>query len=109
MSDEKTMQEDVLNKGALVAAMIDEFGAGEKGDFASKAAADRIVRGVFAMMAKALSEGKVVRIQDFGSFETYKAEARTGRNPQNGEAIEIPAATRVRFSASKALKAAVNG
>lgn len=109
MSDEKTMQEDVLNKGTLVAAMIEEFGAGEKGDFASKAAADRIVRGVFAMISKALSEGKDVRIQDFGSFETYKAEARNGRNPQTGEVIEIPASTRVRFSAAKALKSAVNG
>ena len=43
----------------------------------------------------------------FGSFETKKRAARTGRNPRTGETIEIPATYGVRISAGSLLKKAV--
>lgn len=107
MSDEtKNIEsENVLNQGAMVDILMSRLGD----DFPSKAAATRIVKGVFGLMAESLADGKPVRMQGFGSFETYEAAPRTGRNPQTNEPIEIPGATRVRFSAAKALKSAVNG
>lgn len=100
----QAQEQNLLNKGIMVERMLERYGA----DFASKAAADRIVRGVFSMMAEHLAAGGTVRIQDFGTFETVEASARKGRNPQTKEDIEIPACTRVKFRAAAALKAAAN-
>lgn len=108
MSDQSNGTQGVLNKGMMVDRLLEEFGYGGKGDFASKAAADRIVRGVFSMMSEHLASGGSVRIQDFGTFETVAASARKGRNPKTKEDIEIPACTRVKFRAATALKAAAN-
>jgi DNA-binding protein HU-beta len=44
----------------------------------------------------------------FGTFGTSKRKARTGRNPQTGEAIKIKAKTAVRFKAGKHLDKKVN-
>ncbi len=44
----------------------------------------------------------------FGSFTTSQRAARTGRNPQTGDTMQIPAATVARFKAGKKLKDAVN-
>jgi DNA-binding protein HU-beta len=45
----------------------------------------------------------------FRSFSTGARAARTGRNPQTGETIQIAAAKTVKFTAGKAFKDAVNG
>jgi len=44
----------------------------------------------------------------FGTFKVSERSARTGRNPQTGEEIKIPAAKVPAFKAGKALKDAVN-
>ncbi|MBR6914833.1 MAG: HU family DNA-binding protein, partial [Clostridia bacterium] len=44
----------------------------------------------------------------FGTFGTKKRAARTGRNPQTGAAIKVPASKVVSFAPSSALKAKVN-
>ena len=55
-----------------------------------------------------LSEGDKVSLPGIGQFEVAERAARQGRNPQTGEAIEIPASKAVKFKAGKALKDAVN-
>ena len=106
MSDNQNpVAENVLNKGAMVETMLERY----PDDFPSKAAADRIVRGVFALMAEHIASGGTVRIQDFGTFETYKSAPRKGRNPATKEEIDIPAGIRVKFHAARALKSAANG
>lgn len=45
-----------------------------------------------------------VSISDFGTFSVVSTKARTGRNPQTGEKIEIPASRKVKFSPSVSLK-----
>ena len=45
---------------------------------------------------------------DFGTFEVAKRAARTGKNPQTGAAIKIPASKAPKFKAGKALKDLVN-
>ena len=47
---------------------------------------------------------KGVLLVGFGSFSTSRRKARTGRNPQTGEAIKIKARTVVRFKAGKGWK-----
>ena len=61
-----------------------------------------------ALMTDTLVRGEQVRIADFGTFEIRERAARTGRNPQTGEAVEIPASKTVGFKVSKKLKEAVN-
>ena len=43
----------------------------------------------------------------FGTFETVKREARTGRNPKTGLALDIAAKTVPKFSAGKTLRDAL--
>ena len=45
-----------------------------------------------------------VQLIGFGTFEAHHRNARKGRNPQNGEEIEIPATEVPVFKAGKAFK-----
>ncbi len=58
-------------------------------------------------IAEALKKGERVSISGFGTFSLGSRAARTGRNPQTGATIQIPASKTVRFKAGKALKDAV--
>jgi DNA-binding protein HU-beta len=53
-------------------------------------------------------DGKL-RLAGLGIFRKRKSKARVGRNPATGEPINIPARTRLRFTAAKALKDSVLG
>ena len=59
-------------------------------------------------VSNALSKKDKVQLVGFGTWETRKRAARTGRNPQTGETIKIAAATVPAFKAGKALKEKVN-
>ena len=58
---------------------------------------------------KTVSKGKKVTLVGFGTFESRKRATRTGRNPQTGKEIKIPAKTVPAFSAGKKFKTIVNG
>lgn len=73
----------------------------------SKKDATVMVGEVFAFVQDTLAKGDSVRITGFGTFEARQRAARTGRNPQTGEALEIPATTVPAFRAGKTLKEAV--
>ncbi|KAK42938.1 DNA-binding protein [Caballeronia jiangsuensis] len=75
----------------------------------SKSAIEETVNTVIGTISKEVAAGNTVQLVGFGSFSRGKRAARTGRNPQTGEAIEIAAAKTVKFSAGKAFKDAVNG
>ena len=68
------------------------------------AVAERVVTCAFDAIAAALAGGEKVQLAGFGAFETKEREARTGRNPKTGEAIEIPASRTPVFKAGKGLK-----
>jgi nucleoid DNA-binding protein len=55
-----------------------------------------------------LKKGDGITIVGFGSFSVAQRAARTGRNPQTGKTIQIPASKTVRFKPGKSLKEAVN-
>jgi DNA-binding protein HU-beta len=54
-----------------------------------------------------LKQGDRIRINGLGTLEVRKREARTGRNPATGEALEIAASKKVAFRPAKELKEAV--
>ena len=73
-----------------------------------KSESEKAVNAVFAAMEEALADGDKVQLVGFGTFGVKAREARTGRNPQTGAAMTIPASKNVAFTAGSALKAKVN-
>src|SRR5690606_35779629 len=73
----------------------------------SKAAAAAAVDSFIDGITRALKKGDPVTFVGFGTFKTTVRKARTGRNPQTGAAVKIPKRRVVRFTAGKALKAAI--
>lgn len=55
-----------------------------------------------------LAKGNEVTLHGLGKLKVARSAARTGRNPSNGEPIDIPAKNRATFVAAKALKDALN-
>jgi DNA-binding protein HU-beta len=70
---------------------------------------DAVVTATLAAITNALKEGDKVQLIGFGSFEVKDVAEKVGHNPKTGEALTIPACKKPSFSASKALKDAVNG
>ena len=89
-----------MNKTDLIKAMA------EKAEV-SQAAAAKALQGVLAAVTKALKSGDKVTLVGFGTFSVSKRAARTGRNPQTGKAIKIPARKVVKFKAGSKLAAKV--
>ena len=75
----------------------------------SKADAGRALDAMVDSVTGALKSGESVALVGFGTFGVKDRAARTGRNPQTGAEIQIPAARVPGFKAGKALKDAVNG
>lgn len=91
----------MVNKSELVEAIAGSADI-------SKAAAGRALDAITDSIAAALKEGDQVALVGFGTFLVKDRAARTGRNPQTGEPIQIAAAKIPSFKAGKALKDAVN-
>lgn len=75
-------------------------------DFDKKDAA-KAVEEVFSQITQALVNREKVSIIGFGDFEARKRKARTGRNPQTGEPVEIAEKYAPAFKAKGKLKDAV--
>jgi len=75
----------------------------------SKRQAGEIVDLILDEITSALKDGDKVQLIPFGSFVVRERKARTGRNPQTGATIKIPARKVPAFSAGKGLKDAVGG
>ncbi len=90
-----------MNKGQLIDAVATATGS-------TKADAGRAVDATVATITGALAKGDAVTLIGFGTFKTANRAARTGRNPQTGAELQIPARTVPSFKAGAALKAAVN-
>ena len=89
-----------MNKGELKDAVAEASGL-------SGADAERALDAVLDTITKTVAKGDKVTIPGFGTFEPRERSARTGRNPQTGETIQIAATKVPRFSAASQLKQAV--
>ena len=79
-----------------------------KGNFETKAAAERAMDAVLGTIEDTLLTGDNVQFVGWGTFEVKEVAARTGRNPKTGEEIAIPAKKAVKFKAGKGLADRVN-
>ena len=73
----------------------------------SKASAEKALNAFTAAVTKVLKKGDKLTLTGFGTFSVAKRRARTGRNPQTGKEIKIPAARVAKFKAGNVLKGAV--
>ncbi len=73
----------------------------------TKRAASNAINTFFDSVTSALKKGQKVSFVGFGTFTTSKRKARTGRNPQTGASIKIPAARVPKFKPGKKLRDAV--
>ena len=79
-----------MNKAELVTAMAEKSGL-------TKAAAEKALNALTAAITQSMKKGNRVGLVGFGSFSVAKRSARTGRNPQTGKEIKIPAKKVVKF------------
>jgi DNA-binding protein HU-beta len=73
----------------------------------SKKDVEAVLNGFLGEVTEALSKDDKVQLIGFGTFETRKRSGRTGRNPQTGKAINIPASKVPAFKAGNKLKEAI--
>ena len=90
-----------MSKQELVTFIADKAGL-------SKKDAEAALAGFVDGVKSSLKKGDSVTLVGFGTFSVSKRGARTGRNPQTGASINIPARNAPVFKAGKALKEAVN-
>ena len=90
-----------MNKAELIEAVAEQTDM-------SKADAGRAVDAIVNTITDAMKKQDDVSLIGFGTFTVRERAARSGRNPQTGETIQIAAAKVPAFKAGKALKDAVN-
>ena len=90
-----------MNKAELVAVMA------EKAEI-SKKDAERALKAFTEVVAEEMKKGEKIQLVGFGTFEVSTRAARTGRNPQSGKEMTIPASKAPKFKAGKALKDMIN-
>lgn len=90
-----------MRKPDLVNAIADEADI-------SKDKASQALNAMLEAITGALQSEDTVNLIGFGTFEQRSRAARTGKNPQTGETIQIKASKTVAFKPGKALKDAVN-
>ncbi|MEO0462441.1 MAG: integration host factor subunit beta [Pseudomonadota bacterium] len=69
---------------------------------------EQVVEIFFDEIARRLAEGGRVELRGFGAFSTREREARVGRNPRTGEAVEVPAKRVPYFKAGKEIRQRLN-
>ena len=90
-----------MNKTELVAAMAEQAEMTKKD-------AEKALTAFTEVVAKELKNGGKVQLVGFGTFEVSERAERTGRNPQTGKEMVIPASKAPKFKAGKALKDMIN-
>ncbi|QFT64080.1 integration host factor subunit beta [Roseivivax halotolerans] len=70
---------------------------------------ERIVNTIFEEITNAMARGDRVELRGFGAFSVKKRDARTGRNPRTGEAVEVEEKHVPFFKTGKLLRDRLNG
>ena len=94
------MADKSITKTELVASIASATGQ-------SQAAVSGVIDALFSTVAEAVAKGSKVTIPGWIGFDQVATAARTGRNPQTGAEIAIPAGKRVKVTVGSKLKAAV--
>jgi DNA-binding protein HU-beta len=89
-----------MNKAELIEAIAADAGL-------SKADSKKALDAFITATTKSLKKGDRVALVGFGSWSVSKRSARTGRNPQTGKEIKIPAKKVVKFKAGAELSGVI--
>lgn len=90
-----------MNKSELIDSVAE-------GAELTKTQAGKALDAVIESITNSLKDGDSVSLVGFGTFTVKDRAARTGRNPQTGEPIQISASKVPSFKAGKLLKDSVN-
>ena len=91
-----------MNKAELVDAIVAESGA-------AKNTVAEVLKAFEDVVVRNVSMGEKIVLSGFLSFERVNRKARTARNPQTGEAIQVMASTAPKVSIGSTFKKAVKG
>ena len=91
-----------MNKAELVEAIVAESGA-------TKSAVADVLKAFEEVVVSNVSKGEKIVLSGFLSFEQVQRKARTARNPQTGEAIQVKASKAPKVSIGSTFKKAVKG
>src|SRR5690606_10214679 len=80
----------IMNKAELIEKVASETGM-------TKADTERVLDATITNIKKSVKKGNDVKLVGFGTFLKAKRKARTGRNPQTGKTIKIPATSFPKF------------
>lgn len=97
----KNLKDILMNKSELVDSIAKKSGL-------SKAQSTEALNAFIATIGEAMKANDTVSLVGFGTFSVKERQARTGRNPQTKEEIQIPASKVPSFKAGKSLKDMVN-
>ncbi len=86
-----------MNKEELIQEVAKKTKASQKN-------VSEIITALIEIIEKNVAKGKKVTLVGFGTFESRKRAARTGRNPQTGATLKIPAKSVPAFTAGKKFK-----
>ncbi len=86
-----------MNKAELAEEITNHTGLTRR---QSREAVDAIT----SVITDALARQEKVTLVGFGTFRVMQRKARTGRNPQTGQSIQIPAKKVPRFTPGKGLR-----
>jgi DNA-binding protein HU-beta len=89
-----------MNRNQLVSNIAEKTGLTKKD-------VETVVTGLVEEITDALKKGEKVQFVGFGTFETRERASRSGRNPQTGETIQIPATVVPAFRPGNKLKETV--
>jgi nucleoid DNA-binding protein len=96
------MNQNIFNKQNLAEKLHEE------GFSPVKARCEEAVETIFESIVEALKQGKKVSIRNIGIFSIKQKSKSEARNPKTGEKVVVPAHNKVKFTASSAIKEAIN-
>lgn len=91
-----------MNKTELVDAIVAKSGA-------TKTAVQDILRAFEETVVEGVAAGEKIVLQGFLTFERVERKARTARNPQTGEAIQVAASRAPKVAVGTTFKKSVKG
>ena len=86
-----------MNKAELIKQVASQTGL-------AKRTSGKAVDAAVSAISDCLAKGEKVTLVGFGTFGVRQRKARTGRNPQTGATIQIPAKKVPKFTSGKGLR-----
>lgn len=86
-----------MNKTELIGVLAEKAGT-------TKFLTEKVINAYLETVMETVAKGETVTLVGFGGFSKAHRNARTGRNPANGQAIQLPATDLPKFVPGKIFK-----